>query len=158
NSRGLPKKKKIISRQKAYHGVTIASASLGGLVANHQDFDLPISNFLHTDCPHHYRFALPGESELDFADRIVANLEQLIQQEGPETVAGFIAEPVMGAGGVLVPPETYFEKVQTVLRKYDVLFICDEVINGFGRTGNMWGAETCGIKPDIITCAKALTS
>lgn len=158
NSRGLPKKKKIISRLKAYHGVTIASASLTGLPANHADFDLPIARILHTDCPHHYRFAAAGESEEDFATRLAANLEAMILREGPDTVAALFAEPIMGAGGVLVPPATYFEKVQTVLRKYDVLFVCDEVINGFGRTGNLWGAQTCGIHPDIMTMAKALTS
>ena len=158
NSRGLAKKKKIISRISAYHGVTIAAASLTGLPANHRDFDLPIANILHTDCPHHYRFAEPGEDEQRFATRLANNLEKMILDEGPDTVAAFIAEPIMGAGGVIVPPAGYFEKIQVVLRKYDVLFICDEVINGFGRTGNMWGAQTFGLKPDIITMAKALTS
>lgn len=158
NSRGLREKKKIISRKRAYHGVTIASASLGGLAANHQDFDLPIANILHTDCPDYYRSAERGESQEEFASRLADNLEHLILEEEPETVAAFIAEPIMGAGGVIVPPATYFEKVQAVLREYDVLFICDEVINGFGRTGNMWGAQTCNIKPDMITMAKALTS
>ncbi len=158
NSRGLPKKKKIISRIKAYHGVTIAAASLCGLPVNHQDFDLPIPNIYHTDCPHAYRFAEPGESDEAFATRLAGNLEQMILDEGPETVAAFFAEPILGAGGVLVPPATYYAKVQAVLKKYDVLFVCDEVINGFGRTGNMWGAETRNIKPDIMTIAKALTS
>ena len=158
NSRGLAKKKKIISRINAYHGVTIAAASLTGLPVNHRDFDLPIANILHTDCPHHYRFAEPGEDEQRFATRLANNLEKMILDEGPDTVAAFIAEPIMGAGGVIVPPAGYFEKIQVVLRKYDMLFICDEVINGFGRTGNMWGAQTCGLKPDIITMAKALTS
>ena len=119
NARGRPEKKKIISRIKAYHGVTVASASLTGLAAWHRDFDLPIANILHTECPHHYRFAEPGESEEDFATRLAAGLEQLIQDEGPETVAAFIAEPVMGAGGVIVPPATYFDKIQEVLRRYD---------------------------------------
>ena len=158
NSRGLAKKKKIISRIGAYHGVTIAAASLTGLPANHRDFDLPIANILHTDCPHHYRFAEPGEDEQRFATRLANNLEKMILDEGPDTVAAFIAEPIMGAGGVIVPPAGYFEKIQVVLGKYDVLFICDEVINGFGRTGNMWGTQTFGLKPDIITMAKALTS
>ena len=158
NSRGLPQKKKIISRLKAYHGVTIAAASLTGLPANHQDFDLPIDRILHTDCPYHYRFAEPGESEEDFATRLAENLESLIVDEGPETVAAFIAEPVMGAGGVIVPPPTYFEKVQAVLKKYDVLFIVDEVICGFGRTGNFWGSQTFDLEPDMMTMAKALTS
>lgn len=158
NALDRPGKKKIISRIKAYHGVTVASASLTGLPNNHRDFDLPIANILHTDCPHHYRFAEPGESEEAFAARMAENLEKMILEEGPETVAAFIAEPVMGAGGVFVPPPTYFEKVQAVLKKHDVLFIVDEVICGFGRTGNLWGCETFNLKPDIITVAKALTS
>jgi 4-aminobutyrate--pyruvate transaminase len=158
NSRGRPEKKKIISRIKAYHGVTVAAASLTGLPLNHRDFDLPIARILHTDCPHHYRFAQPGESEEDFATRLAASLEQLILAEGADTVAAFIAEPIMGAGGVIVPPRTYFEKVQAVLRRHDVLMVADEVICGFGRTGNFWGSQTFGIRPDILTCSKALTS
>ncbi len=158
NALDRPRKKKIISRIKAYHGVTVASASLTGLPNNHRDFDLPIANILHTDCPHHYRFAEPGESEEAFATRMAENLEKMILKEGPETVAAFIAEPVMGAGGVFVPPPTYIEQVQAVLKKHDVLFIVDEVICGFGRTGNLWGCETFNLKPDIMTMAKALTS
>ncbi len=158
NARGRPEKKKIISRIKGYHGVTVASASLTGLPNNHRDFDLPIARILHTDCPQWYRFAEPGESEEDFASRLAANLEALILREGPETVAAFIAEPVMGAGGVIPPPRTYFERIQAVLRKYEVLFIADEVICGFGRTGNMWGSQTYGLQPDMISTAKALTS
>ncbi len=158
NALGRPKKKKIISRIRGYHGVTIASASLTGLPANHRDFDLPIANILHTDCPHYYRFGEAGESEEDFASRMADNLEQLILREGPDTVAGFIAEPVMGAGGVIVPPKTYFAKIQAVLKKYDVLMIADEVICGFGRTGNVWGCQTFDIKPDILTCAKQMSS
>ncbi|MDP7392075.1 MAG: aminotransferase, partial [Alphaproteobacteria bacterium] len=158
NAVGRPEKKKIISRIKGYHGVTVASASLTGLPNNHRDFDLPIANILHTSCPHYYRFGEEGESEEDFATRCAAELESMILDEGPETVAAFIAEPVMGAGGVIVPPKTYFEKIQAVLNKYDVLFIADEVICAFGRTGNMWGSETYGLQPDMITCAKALSS
>ena len=158
NAVGRPEKKKIISRIKGYHGVTVASASLTGLPNNHRDFDLPIANILHTSCPHYYRFGEEGESEEDFATRCAAELESMILDEGPETVAAFIAEPVMGAGGVIVPPKTYFEKIQAVLKKYDVLFIADEVICAFGRTGNMWGSETYGLQPDMITCAKALSS
>ena len=158
NALGRPAKKKIISRIKAYHGVTVASASLTGLPNNHRDFDLPIANILHTDCPHHYRFGADGESEEDFATRCAANLEKLILEEDPDTVAAFIAEPVMGAGGVIVPPKTYFEKIEAVLEKYDVLFVVDEVICGFGRTGNMWGTQTFGLHPDMITMAKALSS
>ena len=158
NALGRPDKKKIIARIKGYHGVTVASASLTGLPANHRDFDLPIANILHTDCPHHYRFAAPGESEETFASRCADSLEALILREGPETVAAFFAEPVMGAGGVLLPPATYFEKIQAVLRRHDVLLVADEVICGFGRTGNLWGCQTYGIAPDILTCAKALSS
>jgi len=158
NARGKTEKKKIISRQRGYHGVTIATASLTGLPANHADFDLPIDRILHTGCPHHYRCAEEGESEDEFATRLANELDELIQKEGPETVAAFIAEPVMGAGGVVVPPESYFGKIQDVLTKYDILFIVDEVICGFGRTGEMFGSETLGIKPDTISVAKALTS
>ncbi|WP_025899271.1 aspartate aminotransferase family protein [Sneathiella glossodoripedis] len=158
NSRNLPKKKKIISRQKAYHGVTVAAASLTGLPPLHNDFDLPIQNILHTSCPHYYRFAHDGESEEDFSTRLAQELEELILKEGPDTVAAFIAEPVMGAGGVIVPPKGYFEKIQQVLKKYDILLVADEVICGFGRTGNMWGTQTMGMKPDILSCAKALSS
>jgi 4-aminobutyrate---pyruvate transaminase len=158
NARGLRAKKKIVSRMKAYHGVTIASASLTGLPNNHLDFDLPLPGFLHTDCPHHYRFAGAGESEQDFSARLAANLDALIQREGPDTIAAFIAEPVMGAGGVIVPPEGYFDQLQAVLAKYDILFIVDEVITGFGRLGTMFGSESFGLKPDSITVAKAITS
>jgi 4-aminobutyrate--pyruvate transaminase len=158
NARGKPKKKKIISRMKAYHGVTIASASLTGLPANHRDFDLPLPGFLHTDCPHFYRDAADGETEEEFATRLAENLEELIQKEDPETIAAFIAEPIMGAGGVIFPPATYFEKIQALLTKYDILFIDDEVICGFGRTGKMFGAQTYNLKPDTMSIAKALSS
>ncbi|MDD0814171.1 aspartate aminotransferase family protein [Curvibacter sp. HBC28] len=158
NAIGKPGKKKILARQRAYHGVTVASASLSGLPTNHRDFDLPIDRISHVDCPHHYRYGLPGESEADFATRLADALEQRILAEGPDTVAAFFAEPVMGAGGVIVPPETYFAKVQAVLRKYEVLLVADEVICGFGRTGNLFGSTTFGLQPDILTCAKALSS
>jgi 4-aminobutyrate--pyruvate transaminase len=158
NALGRPQKKKIISRQKAYHGVTVASASLTGLPNNQRDFDIPIDGILHTDCPHHYRYAEAGESEEDFATRCAENLEKLILDEGPETVAAFFAEPVMGAGGVIVPPATYFEKIQPILKKYDILFVVDEVICGFGRTGNMFGTQTYNLAPDMISLAKALSS
>jgi 4-aminobutyrate--pyruvate transaminase len=158
NALGRPKKKKIISRLKAYHGVTIASGSLTGLPANHADFDLPIAGVLHTACPHHYRNAHPGESEADFAVRLADELEALIVREGPETVAAFIAEPVMGGGGVLVPPRGYFEAVGAVCRRHDVYMIADEIICGFGRLGTWFGCEAVGFKPDSISVAKALTS
>ena len=158
NALGRPEKKKIISRVKAYHGVTIMTASLTGLPANHMDFDLPIARVLHTDCPHHYRFSEPGESEEEFVGRLAANLRAMIEREGPETIAAFIAEPVMGAGGVIVPPKSYFPTIQPILAEYDILCISDEVINGFGRTGNWWGAETFGYQPDTLSTAKQLTS
>ncbi len=158
NALGRPAKKKIISRMKAYHGVTIASASLTGLPANHRDFDLPIIPVVRADCPHYYRFGEAGESEANFVARLAANLEALIEREGPDTIAAFIAEPVMGAGGVIVPPTTYFEAIQPILAKHDILIIADEVICGFGRTGRMWGSETFGMRPDIMTMAKALSS
>jgi 4-aminobutyrate--pyruvate transaminase len=158
NARGRPKKKKIIGRMRGYHGVTIASASLTGLPVFHADFDLPIAGVLHTDCPHHYRGAEPGESEQDYATRLAANLETLIAREGPDTIAAFIAEPVMGAGGVIVPPKTYFEKVSAVLERHDIAFIADEVICGFGRTGNWWGSQTFAARPTTVSMAKAITS
>jgi len=159
NAVGRPDKKKIISRLKAYHGITIASGSLTGLPVNHKMFDLPVGDrFIHVSTPHHYHGAKPGESEEDFATRLATELEETILREGPDTVAAFFAEPVMGAGGVMVPPATYFDKIQAVLRKYDVMFVADEVICGFGRTGNYWGCQTYSITPDIITCAKALSA
>ncbi len=158
NARGKPEKKKIISRIKGYHGVTVASGSLTGLPPVHADFDLPIKNILHTSCPHYYRFGETGETEEQFADRMVQDFVDLIEREGPETVAGFIAEPVMGAGGVLVPPKTYFSKMGAVCQKYDIRFIADEVITGFGRTGDWFGSQTLDIKPDSISMAKAITS
>ena len=158
NALGRPRKKKIISRAKAYHGVTVASASLTGLPNNHRDFDLPIDKILHVDCPHFYRFGLPGETEEAFSTRMADSLEKRILSEDRETVAAFIAEPIMGAGGVILPPATYWEKIQAVLRKYDILLIADEVICGFCRTGEMWGTTMYGLKPDMLTCAKGLSS
>ncbi len=158
NARGQPKRKKIIARHRSYHGTTIATASLSGLAVFHADFDLPMARVLHTDCPHYWKSAESGESEADYSSRLAGSLEDLIEREGPETIAAFIAEPVMGAGGVLVPPATYFEKVQAVLDRYGIAFIADEVICGFARTGNWWGSETFGIRPSTITMAKAITS
>jgi 4-aminobutyrate---pyruvate transaminase len=158
NAIGRPRKKKIISRVRAYHGITVFSGSMTGLAPNHTDFDLPVGGVLRTDCPSHYLYGLSGESEQAFVDRLIGNLEQMIIREGPDTIAAFIAEPVNGAGGVIVPPRDYFPCVQEVLRRYDILFIADEVITGFGRTGNMFGCETFGIEPDVMTVAKALSS
>ena len=157
NQLGRPQKKKIISRLYGYHGVTVASGSLTGLFHVHRDFDLPIPQVLHTDCPSHYHFGQPGETEEQFAQRLADNLEQMILKEGPETVAAFIAEPINGSGGVIVPPAGYFERVQAILKKYDVLFIVDEVICGFGRTGQMFGSDSFHLKPDMMTVAKGLS-
>ncbi len=158
NALGRPEKKKIISRIGGYHGITIATASLTAIPINQRGFDLPIDRIIHTDSPHFYTNGLEQESEEEFVSRIVNNLEALIQHEGPETIAAFIAEPVMAAGGVIIPPEGYFAKVQAVLHKYDILFLCDEVVCGFGRTGSRFGCEKYGIKPDTMTLAKALSA
>jgi 4-aminobutyrate--pyruvate transaminase len=158
NSVGRPEKKKIIGRAKGYHGITLAAASLTGLATNHRSFDVPLPGFLHTMCPHFYHGGLPGETEEQFATRCADELEKLILAEGPDTVAAMWAEPIMGAGGVIIPPVGYFEKIQAVLKKYDVLLVADEVICGFWRTGNYWGSGTLNVQPDIITCAKAISS
>ena len=158
NALGRPEKKKVISRIRGYHGVTIASASMTGLPNNHRSFDLPIDGVLHTTCPHYWREGQEGESEEAFATRCAEDLDAMIQAEGPDTIAAFIAEPVMGAGGVVVPPATYWQKIQGVLAKYDILLIADEVICGFGRTGRMFGCLTYDIKPDIMTMSKQITS
>jgi 4-aminobutyrate--pyruvate transaminase len=158
NTLGRPLKKKLIGRVKGYHGITIGSASLTGLAANHRSFDVPLPGFLHTITPHFYHGALPGESEDAFATRCADELEKLILDEGPETVAAMWAEPIMGAGGVIPPPRGYFPKIQAVLRKYDILLVADEVICGFWRTGNYWGSQTLEIQPDIMVSAKALSS
>jgi 4-aminobutyrate---pyruvate transaminase len=158
NAIGRPQKKKIIGRVKGYHGITLASASLTGLPANHRSFDVPLPGFIHTITPHFYHGGLQGETEDQFATRCAEELEKLILAEGPDTVAAMWAEPIMGAGGVIVPPHGYFEKIQAVLKKYDILFVSDEVICGFWRTGNYWGSQTFNIRPDILTCAKALSS
>ncbi len=158
NALGRPQKKKIIGRIGGYHGITVAASSLTGLPNNHRSFDVPLPGFLHTTTPHFYHGALDGETEEQFASRCADDLEQLILAEGPETVAAMWAEPVMGAGGVIVPPRTYFEKIQKVLRKHDVLLVADEVICGFWRTGEYWGSQTFDINPDILVCAKALSA
>ena len=158
NALGRPAKKKIVGRLKGFHGLTLGAASLTGLPHNHADFDLPLPGILHTSCPHHYRFAQDRESEEDFATRLAAELDELIVREGPDTVAGFIAEPVMGAGGVIVPPKTYFEKIGRVCAAHDVYVISDEVICGFGRLGRNFGCEALGFRPHALSVAKALSS
>ncbi|MBK9134721.1 MAG: aminotransferase class III-fold pyridoxal phosphate-dependent enzyme [Betaproteobacteria bacterium] len=158
NARGRPLKKKILARVKGYHGVTVAAASMSGLPVMHTQFDLPIDGVVRVGCPHAYQFAKDGESPEAFGARMADELEQTILKEGPETVAAFIAEPVQGAGGVIVPPPGYFDRVQAVLAKYDLLFIADEVITGFGRLGTNFGTQHFGLKPDLITVAKMMTS
>ncbi|MBC6441399.1 MAG: aspartate aminotransferase family protein [Rhodospirillales bacterium] len=158
NARGKPEKKKIIARIGGYHGIAVSSGSLTGMPLMHAGFDLPIHNIMHTGSCHHYRFAEEGESEEDFATRRATELDRMIVDEGPETVAAFVAEPIMGAGGVILPPATYFEKIQAVLRKHDVLMVADEVICGFHRTGEVFGSNRYGIEPDIMVVAKQLSS
>ncbi|HEX6011952.1 MAG TPA: aminotransferase [Geminicoccaceae bacterium] len=160
NARGLPEKKKIIARQRGYHGITLAAGHLtASLAYTASGFDLPMMDrFRHVTAPSLYRYGRPGESEAQFVDRLADELERLILAEGPETVAAFVAEPVQGAGGVIVPPPGYFDRVQAILKRHDVLFVADEVICGFGRTGSWWGCDTYGIRPDLVTCAKQLSS
>lgn len=155
--RGEPERRKIISRRMAYHGTTVASCSLNGKPYINA-FGLPLPEIVYADCPYHWRYAEPGETEAAYAQRLADSLEALIRSEGPETIAGFIAEPVMGAGGALIPPEGYFPKIEAVLRGHGIPIISDEVVCGFGRTGRMWGAETYGFRPDIVTTSKCLTA
>ncbi|MCP4006222.1 MAG: aminotransferase class III-fold pyridoxal phosphate-dependent enzyme [bacterium] len=157
NLRGQPDKKKIVSRHGGYHGVTLGAGSLTGLPAIHRAFDLPLPGFLHVSTPH-FRAGEAELSESDYVDQLANELDERIRAEGPESVAAFIAEPVMGAGGVIVPPTGYFERIQEVLREHDVLMIADEVICGFGRLGHWFGSEAFGIRPDLMTLAKGLTS
>lgn len=158
NALGKKDKKKIIGRIKGYHGVTIASGSITGLPRNHESFDLPLDRMVHTSCPSYVHFGQDGESEADFTARMLKDLEDLILKEGAETVAAFWGEPVMGAGGVLVPPAGYWAGVQKVLKKYDILLVADEVICGFGRTGKMFACETFGIEPDVLVLSKQISS
>ena len=158
NARGKHEKKTFLSRINAYHGITIASGSLTGLPTNHRDFDLPIIPVKHLTCPHFWRFGLPGETEAEFTDRLAAELEQVILDAGPETIAAFIGEPLMGAGGVLPPPAGYWQKVQAICRKYEILIVADEVINGFGRLGTMFACDYYGIEPDMLVVSKQITS
>ncbi|HAO58634.1 MAG TPA: aspartate aminotransferase family protein [Alphaproteobacteria bacterium] len=155
---GKPEKKKIISRQRGYHGVTLAAASLTALPYVQNGFGLPLDFALHTSSPHYFQDAHDGESEAEFTARIMRELEDMIEAEGADTIGAFIAEPLMGAGGVIMPPEGYFEALQPILKKHDILLIADEVICGFGRTGSMWGSQSMDVQPDMLTCAKALSS
>ncbi|MDQ1081914.1 aminotransferase [Pseudoroseomonas cervicalis] len=159
NVLGRPHKKKIIGRLRGYHGNTVASASLSGQPHMHADFDLPYGGrFHHISNPNYYRGHQEGESEEQFSARMAAELEALIAAEGADTIAAFFAEPVQGGGGALTPPRGYFEAIQPILQKHDILLVADEVICGFGRTGNMWGSETYGMRPDMLSCAKQLSA
>jgi adenosylmethionine-8-amino-7-oxononanoate aminotransferase len=158
---GKPERRKIIARDRSYHGVTVAAASLTGLPVTQNHFDLPVDalGILRTDHPHYYRGKQKGETEEQFVERVVGNLEKLIIEEGPDTIAAFIAEPITGASGVIVPPQGYYQKVQAVLDRYGIMFWADEVITGFGRTGNDFGCTTMGIEaPDMMSFAKQLSS
>ena len=154
---GHPERRKIITRVNAYHGVTAVSASMTGKPYN-SVFGLPLPGFIHVGCPHYWRFGLPGESEEQFTQRLARELEATIIKEGPDTIAGFFAEPVMGAGGVIPPSKGYFQAVQTVLKRYGIPLISDEVICGFGRTGSTWGCQTYDFVPDAIISSKNLTA
>lgn len=158
HSRGMPQKRKFISRSPSFHGVTVAAASLTGNPINHHGFGLPLPGFIYVTCPNYYRNALPGETEEEFSTRLANELEDVILREGPSTVAAFLGEPLMAGGGVIVPPTGYWEKVQAVCRKYDVLVVVDEVINGFGRLGQPFGSDVFDIDPDMMTLSKAITS
>ena len=158
NVLGRPEKKKIISRERGYHGSGLMTGSLTGLPLFHKAFDLPLERVLHTVCPHYWKYAEPGMSELEFSKHCAEKLEEMIIAEGPDTVAAFIGEPFLGTGGLVPPPEGYWAEIQRVLSKYDVMLIADEVVTGFGRLGTWFGSDYYGMKPDIITVAKGLTS
>ena len=158
NATGKKNKKNFLARKKAYHGITVASASMTGLPTQHQLFDLPLKGFYHTECPHYFKESYVDETEDSYTDRLITSVEEKINMVGPDSFAALIAEPLMGAGGVILPPKHYFPKLQEVLDKYDISLIDDEVICGFGRTGNYWGYETFDMKPASITIAKALSS
>ncbi len=155
--KGNPERRKIMTRINAYHGVTCVAASMTGKAYN-EEFGLPLPGFLHADCPHYWRYGEAGESEDAFTQRMARNLEELIISEGPDTIAGFFAEPVMGAGGVIPPSKGYFKAIRPILRKYDIPMIADEVICGFGRTGELWGSIKYNVEPDIIIASKCITS
>lgn len=156
--RGRPEKTKVIGRERGYHGTTTITASMSGLKAAQQNFNLPLPGFLHVGAPHFYAHAAPGETLDQFTDRLARELEDCILKEGPETIGAFIAEPVQGGGGVIIPPPGYFAKIQVILKKYDILFIADEVISGFGRLGDTFGTRVFDLKPDMITTAKMLSA
>lgn len=158
NALGQPQRRQFISHKLAYHGNTIASASLSGVSYAHDRFNLPLPGFHHVTTPHFTRHARAGESEEAFSDRLVTDIEQLILAQGPDTIAAFFVEPVMGAGGIVVPPARYYERLQALLKQHGILLVCDEVVTAFGRTGEMFGSTTMKLQPDMLVCAKALSS
>jgi 4-aminobutyrate--pyruvate transaminase len=158
NAMGQPERRQFISHRLAYHGNTIASASLSGVSYAHDRFNLPLPGFMHVTTPHFTRHAQSGETEEAFSDRLVADIERLILAQGPQTIAAFFVEPVMGAGGIVVPPARYYERLQALLKQHDILLVCDEVVTAFGRTGEMFGSTTMKLQPDLLVCAKALSS
>ena len=158
NILGRPEKKKIISRWRGYHGSGLVTGSLTGLELFHKKFDLPLSHVVHTEAPYYFRRADLNQSEEQFVAHCATELEALIEREGADTIAAFIGEPVLGTGGIVPPPAGYWEAIQKVLNKHDILLIADEVVTGFGRLGSMMGSDHYGLKPDLITIAKGLTS
>jgi 4-aminobutyrate--pyruvate transaminase len=158
NAMGRPAKKQFLARTKGYHGITIAAGSLTGLPNNHRDFNLPAIPVIHLTCPHHFRHANEGETEAQFTQRLLAEAEEVILREGADTIAAFIGEPLMAAGGVLPPPEGYWPGIEALCRKYDILLVADEVICGFGRLGTPFGFKKYGFSPDIVTLSKQITS
>lgn len=157
-SEGKPHRRLLLSRRNAYHGMTIMTASLTGKDYVRSASGLPLPEVRHLTCPHYWREAQPGETEQAFSERLALELEQTIRNTGPDSIAGFFAEPVMGAGGVIPPPEGYFQAIQPVLKKYGIPLIADEVICGFGRTGEFWGSIKYGITPDIVVASKVVTA
>ncbi|WP_406651383.1 aminotransferase (plasmid) [Aliisedimentitalea scapharcae] len=157
-AKGQPERRKVIGRIRGYHGNTVATASLSGQPHMHAKFGLPLPEFKHTELPNYYRFHIDGETEEEFSARMAKSFEDLILAEGPDTIAAFFAEPAISGGGALMPPKGYWEEMQAVIRKYNITFLVDEVVTGFGRTGNRWGSETWNLKPDMVTCAKALSA
>ncbi|MEK1939819.1 MAG: aminotransferase [Pseudomonas sp.] len=157
-ARGNPQKRKVIAHQKGFHGSTVMGATLSGLPNMHAAFGLPLDGVIRIECPHHYRNGLPEESEVEFRDRLIADLQRRIESEGAENIAAFISEPIMGAGGVIVPPTGYFAAVQALLKRHDILMLSDEIICGFGRTGRWFGHQNMGFTPDMKACAKSLSA
>lgn len=156
--KGNNKKTKIIARDQAYHGTSISTASLTGLTGFHKEFPIPLDFVVRVDCPHYYSQAIDDETEEQFCDRLINNIEAMIEREGADTLAAFFAEPIMGAGGIIVPPQDYYPRLGKLLKQHDILFVADEVICGYGRLGAWFGSTEFGIEPDMIASAKGLTS